>query len=506
MSGTETNTRQIARNSAMLYLRMLVNLAVGLLTTRVVLQTLGFVDFGIYGVVGGVVSMLVFINTSMSGATTRFLSFELGRCDEGRLQLTFSNAIIAHVIIAAVVFVIAETVGLWFVAYKLVIPPERMLAAHVVYQLSILMAVVTIVQSPFTAAIFAHEQMDVFARVEILKSLLLLVIVYLLTICDFDKLILYASLQFVIFALIMLLYRFYCRRHYEETHASWRVNRTVIGPLLSFSGWDLYGNASFAARQHGTNFLINMFFGLIYNATSSITTTVNAALSGLTMAMVQAFRPAIIKQYAVGQYADMTSLMCQAAKLAVMLLGCMIVPCMLETPYILHLWLADVPPLTVVFCRLLMVATTFGIINSVVVIGIHATGRIKMLSFLSGSLYLLSLPVIYLLYKLKCNVEVAYIVHAVVMAIMLLTNVLIMRRLMSRFEAGRFLFQVALALVCVAMCGMLMMWLRSCMPESWIRLLLIVVANGILIAACTFFMLGAATRQQICSQMMKCIS
>ena len=146
--------------------------------------------------------------------------------------------------------------------------------------------------------------------------------------------------------------------------------------------------------------------------------------------------------------------MCQAAKLAVMLLGCMIVPCMLETPYILHLWLADVPPLTVVFCRLLMVATTFGIINSVVVIGIHATGRIKMLSFLSGSLYLLSLPVIYLLYKLKCNVEVAYIVHAVVMAIMLLTNLLIMRRLMSRFEAGRFLFQVALALVCVAMCGM----------------------------------------------------
>ena len=226
MQDTTSNNKRIAKNTIMLYIRMFISMLVGLYTSRVVLATLGVEDYGIYGVVGGVVGMMGFLNASMSGATSRFLTFELGRGDKERLAKTFSSALIVHIAIAIIVFILAETVGLWFLCNKLNIPEGRMEAAHWVYQFSILATMLSITQVPYNATIIAHEKMDVYAYMEILNVTLKLLIVYLLTIGDFDKLKLYAVLTFAVSLIIMMIYRIYCLRHFKESRFHWVWDKT----------------------------------------------------------------------------------------------------------------------------------------------------------------------------------------------------------------------------------------------------------------------------------------
>ena len=275
MQDTTSNNKRIAKNTIMLYIRMFISMVVGLYTSRVVLATLGVEDYGIYGVVGGVGAMMGFLNASMSGATSRFLTFELGRGDKDRLAKTFSSALIVHIAIAIIVFILAETVGLWFLCNKLNIPEGRMEAAHWVYQFSILATMLSITQVPYNATIIAHEKMDVYAYMEILNVTLKLLIVYLLTIGDFDKLKLYAVLTFAVSLIIMMIYRIYCLRHFKESRFHWVWDKTYLTPLLSFSGWNLYGNFGGIAGNQANNFVINSFFGVVMNAAASVAFTVS---------------------------------------------------------------------------------------------------------------------------------------------------------------------------------------------------------------------------------------
>lgn len=322
MPKIEENKR-IAKNAIMLYLRMFLTMIVGLYTSRIVLTTLGVEDYGVYGVVGGIVSMLSFLNASMSGATSRFLTFELGRGDRQRLSDTFSTALIFHVLIAIIVFIIAETVGLWFFYNKLVIPENRIDAAFWVYQLSILSSMFTITQVPYNSCIIAHEKMDVYAYVEMLNVTLKLGIVYLLMVGNFDKLILYAVLVFLVSFIIMFIYRIYCLYMFEECKFHFIVKKAYMSPFLTFSGWDLYGNLSYTVRIQGANFVLNMFYGVVLNAANGIASTVQGILMGFSSNIIMAFKPAIIKKYAVGCFDEMNTLMCFATKMALgMLMLC----------------------------------------------------------------------------------------------------------------------------------------------------------------------------------------
>ena len=328
-----SSNRRIAKNTVALYLRMFLTMIVGFYTSRVVLNTLGVQDYGIYGVVGGVIAMMGFLNAAMAGATSRFLTFELGRGDSARLARTFSSALIIHMGIALVVMVLGETVGLWFLCNKLVIPPSRMEAAHWVYQLSIMSSMIGITQAPYDASIISHEKMNVYAYVEILNSLLKLAIVYLLVLGHFDKLKLYAVLTLAVSVTIMMIYRVYCLRHFKETRFHWVWDKAILKPMLSFSGWDLYGNACVTARQQGINFLINMFFGVTLNAASSIATTVNGMVQGLVFNVITAFRPQIIKRYAQKKIDEMQDLMEKAIEITIILFGILFVPCFFEMPF-----------------------------------------------------------------------------------------------------------------------------------------------------------------------------
>ena len=501
MQDTTSNNKRIAKNTIMLYIRMFISMLVGLYTSRVVLATLGVEDYGIYGVVGGVVGMMGFLNASMSGATSRFLTFELGRGDKDRLAKTFSSALIVHIGIAIVVLILAETVGLWFLCNKLNIPAERMQAAHWVYQLSILSAMFGITQVPYNAAIIAHEKMDVYAYVEILNVSLKLLIVYLLCIGNFDKLILYASLMLAVSILIMMVYRIYAIRQFPEAHFHWIWDKTYLRPLLSFSGWDLYGNACVIARQQGTNFLINIFYGVVYNAASGIATTVQGTISGLAFNIILAFRPQIIKQYAKGNVEDMSKLVGNAVCFTTILFGCMSIPLILETHYIMKAWLGVIPEKSEIFCQILLIASFLGLLNNIWNTCIHATGKIKEISIFSGTFFLISLPIIYVVFQFKAPVESAYLVFILSIVFVNVSNLLIIKKKIPKLKLN-FVFLNYIKVIIVLMASYYITSLfKAQMQETFIRLLVDCFICWIIIFASSFiFILNKKQKKSIISK------
>lgn len=430
----QTSNRTIARNTVMLYMRMLLTVVVGLYTSRVVLLTLGVEDYGIYGVVGGIVSMLGFLNSSMAGATSRFLTYELGKGNVQKLTKTFSSALFIHVIIGAIVVFFAETIGLWFLNNKLVIPTERMYAAHIVYQLSIISAVLNFTQVPYNSCIIAHEKMDVYAYVEMANVLLKLLIVFLLGFGGFDKLILYAVLVLCISVVVMLIYRIYCIHKFEECRFHFVWDMTIIKPLLSFSGWNVYTTICYTGRQQGFNFILNIFGGAVLNAAASLAATVDGIVTGFASSVVMAIRPSLIKLYAMGDIHKMEYLLEFAVLVLLFLYFVVVVPLMVEADFVLSLWLGNVPAHTLHFLRIVLVASSFSLLNTLLVIIVHAAGTIKLNSIISGSISLLILLPLYVFLKKGYNVDFVYAVVIVSNFLITITHVCCIRKMFPQIK------------------------------------------------------------------------
>lgn len=402
------NNTKIARNTLLLYLRMLISVVVGLYTSRVVLNTLGVEDFGVYNVVGGIVAMFSFLNASMSGATSRFLTFEMGNGNSERLSDTFSSAMIVHIGIAVLVFIIAETFGLWFLINKLVIPEGRMLAAHVVFQFSILSMIINVTQVPYNASIIAHEEMGVYAYVELLNVFLKLGVVFLLLIGNFDKLILYAILIFLVSTIVAIIYRLYCKKHFKECRIQFKYHPAIVKPMLSFSCWDMYGNMTVSVRQQGITMLLNVFYGPVLNAANGIASNVHGIILGFANNVITAFRPQIIKQYAENNIVSMTNLVVNATKFTLCLYLFIAIPLFLEVDYILQIWLKNVPAHSGLFLRIILICSAFKLGGNILNIPIHATGKIKKLSFISGTFFLVSIPILYVLMSIGVGSDMSY--------------------------------------------------------------------------------------------------
>lgn len=407
-----SDNRRIAKNTLVLYIRMFFVVVVGLYTSRVVLEALGVEDYGIYGVVGGIVGMLGFLNSSMSVSTSRFITFELGKGDKERLAKTFASAMVIHYIIAGIVVLVAETVGLWYLCAKMVIPAERMFAAHCVYQLSIISAFLTITQVPYNAAIIAHEKMNVYAYVEIINVALKLAIVFLLSIGNFDKLIFYAALMFAVSVIIRIIYRVYAIRRFNECKFRWLWDKSYIRPLLSFSLWALYPNFCFTSRQQGINLILNLFGGAVVNAASALATTVYGIIEQFSTNVLTASRPPIIKLFAQKQYDETIKLTRQTAAIASLLFGIVAIPVIFECDYLLSLWLVEVPPYTSSFCILLLISAFFSLNNNCLFSIIQASGNIKMYSFTAGTTSLMVLPILYVVLNRGGSFNYAYILSA----------------------------------------------------------------------------------------------
>ena len=461
---------------------MFVTMIVGLYTSRVVLNTLGVEDYGIYAIVGGVISMMSFLNVSMSGATSRFITFELGRGDQKRLDATFSSAMLVHIGIAFFILLVGETAGLWFFINKLVIPEARMDAALCVYHLSIISMMISVCQVPYNACIIAHEKMDAYAYIEIANTLLKLGIVFLLLIGDYDKLILYAWLNLGVSIIIFLTYRIYGRKYFSESRFKFIWDKTILKPMLSFSGWDLYGNGCATLKQQGTNILINIFFGVALNAASGIATSVSAMVSGFSRNILVAFRPQIIKNYSVGNIAEMQKLINNATKYTLLLYSCFCVPLLIEIDYVMELWLGNVPEYASDFCRILLISSMFYIIIHIINTGISSTGEMKMLSFYSGTTLLAHIPLIYVIFKLGYGAIYAYYADILIAFLVFAGNTVVLKKQIPAINIRQFLSNFTIPLFLIIPLTLILFYISGSIPESFLRLV-IITATYVTVAA-----------------------
>lgn len=349
------NTRRIAKNTAMLYIRMLLIMGVTLYTSRVILNVLGVEDFGIYNVVGGVVAMLAFFNSSLSTATQRYMNYEMGKGNAEGVQKVFSMSFIGYCLLAVVTIIFAETVGLWFIYNKLVIPEVRLNAAIWVFQFSLLTFVVNLLTVPYNAAIIAHERMSIYAYISVGEVVLRLLLVFFLQIIDADKLKLYALMMFFVSCLVGFSYRVCCIRSFPECRLRWVWDKWLLKDLFSFSGWMLSGTITNLLSTQGVNILINLFFGPALNAARAIAMQVYGAVNAFVTNFMMAVRPQIVKSYAQGNTEYMYRLVFSASKFSFFLLFLLTIPILLNTDLILRFWLKNVPPYTVLFTQLVLI-------------------------------------------------------------------------------------------------------------------------------------------------------
>lgn len=400
MADVSVNNKRIAKNTLLLYFRMLLTIVVGLYTSRVVLGTLGVSDYGVYNVVGGIVAMLSFLNSALTAASQRFIAFELGRGDMGKLKKIFCTSVTIHAALAVIIFAIAETVGLWFVNTHLNIDADRMAAANWVYQFSIFTFMLTVLSVPYNSCIVAHEHMDAFAYISILEVTLKLLIVYLLLVVNYDKLIVYGALVFAVALVVRLTYGIYCKRHFEECTYRFNFDRQLFNEMFSFAGWSVVGNLGFSFKDQAANIILNLFFGTVVNAARGVALQVNGIIAGFSNNFMMALSPQITKQYAVGNTVKSVSLVYAGCRYSFFLLLLMVAPVLVNVDYLLRLWLVTVPGYTAEFLCLALVTALLYSMAPPLVTALQATGNVKVFQLTICLVVLCELPLAYAVLRL----------------------------------------------------------------------------------------------------------
>ena len=390
----QASTRRIAKNTLMLYFRQILILLVSLYTVRVVLNTLGAEDYGIYNVVAGVVVLFSFVNSAMASATQRFLNYSLGENNLKKTQEVYSSSLIVHLGIAVIFILLAETVGLWFVSNKLNIPEARKTATAIVYQFTIITTVFNILRVPYNAVIIAYEKMSFFAWLSILESFLKLVIVFLLVISGIDRLIFYAFLMTVVAMIILCFYKLYCNHTFEIAHYKKTTDISLVKRILSFSGWSLFGAVANVANSQGTNIVLNMFTNVTVNAAMGIANQVNSAVYSFVGNFQTAFNPQIVKSYASDDREYFINLVCRTSKFSFFLLFLIALPLYINCGFILTIWLKNVPAYTIPFVRLILVWSLIETINGPLYMAIQSTGKIKLYQLIVGIINLSNIPLL----------------------------------------------------------------------------------------------------------------
>jgi len=488
MGVDSSNNKRIVQNTLFLYFRMFITMGVALYTSRIVLDVLGIEDYGIYNVVGGVVSLLAFLRGALSTSTSRFLSYELGAKNEIRLRETFRTALALHLVLALFLFLVLETFGLWFVYSKLTIPDERMSAAVFVYHFSVITCCLQIFQLPFNSAIISHERMGAFAYISVIEVVLKLVIVYFLEIGCFDRLKFYAVLMFCITSLISGFYVIYSLRNFNECDLRVKISRSIARPMLTFSGWDLYGTLSVAVRGQGLNVLQNMFFGPVVNAATGVANQVMHAIMGFATNFMVAIRPQIYKSYAAKEWNRFSLLINNSSKFCFLLLFVLSFPLLLEAEFVMKLWLKEVPDFAVVFCQLSIVNNWISVMFRPIVYGIHATGNVKRISIINGSIYLAVLPLSYFFLKMGGGPVIPFILNIILLTIgHFIFTLNAFKREVPMFSRRSFLKKSPLIIGVIALLSSLPpIFLHIFMQEGWFRLFLVIVVFLVVVSFLIF--------------------
>ena len=459
-------SRRIAKNTLMLYVRMFVLMLVGLYTSRVVLNALGESDFGIYNVVGGVVAMFSIISGTLNTAVSRFITFEMGKGENAQLNKVFSTSVTIQLALAAIVVILAEPVGLWFIDNKMTIDPSRIPAAKLVFQFSLFSFVVNLMSVPQMASITAHEKMSAYAWIGLLDGFLRLGVALLIRSSSSDRLVQYAALMACAVLVVRMAYGIYCRRNFPECRYRPVFDKPLIKEMFSYSGWNFIGTLAGVMRDHGGNILVNLFSGPAVNAARGVALQLNGAVQGFVTNFMTAVNPQITKSYAASEREYMFSLMRKSTSMSFYMLLILALPVIFNTEFLLKLWLKEVPEHTVLFVRLFLVfamsETFVGPLNT----ALHATGKIRNFQIAVGSLQLLNIPVSYILLRLGAIPEATVMVAIALSQVCMFVRLFMLKNCMS-FPVGIYLRRVylkALAATAVVVAAFWPIW--KCMPPT----------------------------------------
>lgn len=485
MSDTSQNNKRIAKNTLLLYFRMLFMMAVSLYTSRVVLHTLGVEDFGIYNVVGGVVAMFSVISGSLSAAISRFITYELGKGDKDKLIRIFSSSVTIQLGLGFIILILAEVVGVWFLNTQMTIPTNRIYAANWVFQLSILTFIINLISVPYNAAIIAHEKMSAFAYISILEVVAKLIIVYMLLWSPFDKLIFYAILMASVAFIIRLVYGYYCKQHFEECTYRFIFDKDLLKKMFSFAGWNFIGAASAVLRDQGGNIVINLFCGPTVNAARGIAYQVNSAISGFVNNFMMALNPQITKSYAAGNKEYMMTLIHQGARLSFYILLILSLPVIINAHYILTLWLKIVPNHTTLFVQLVLIFAMSESISNPLMTAMLATGNIRNYQIVVGGLQIMNLPISYILLRNGCIPETVLIVAICISQCCLVARLYMLRKMIG-LSIRKYISKVYFNVLTVTILSAIIPYTLSCyFSETFVNFIIICIISVI----CTFIVM-----------------
>lgn len=507
MSNTTENNKRIAKNTLLLYFRMLFLMAVSLYTSRIVLNALGVEDFGIYNVVGGVVTMFSVLSGSLSAAISRFITYEIGKGNQDKLNKIFSSAVTIQLGLAGIIILLAETIGIWFLNIKMNIPELRMEAANWVFQFSILTFAINLISVPYNASIIAHEKMSAFAYISILEAVGKLTIAYLIAISPIDKLIFYAILMCVVALVVRLAYGNYCKRHFCECtyHFSW--DKLLLKQMFGFAGWNFIGASASILRDQGGNIIINLFCGPAVNAARGIAFQVSNAVQGFTNNFMTALNPQITKSYASGNKEYLMELLFQGARLSFYILLLLSLPILVNTHYILTLWLNTVPAHTVLFVQLALIFAMSESISYPLVTAILSTGNIRNYQILAGGINMMNLPISYILLRFNMIPEIIFIIAIIISQLCLGIRLFILKKLIG-LEIKKYLYNVWLNIIVVScIASIIPIWLSYKTQESLKCFIFLSLISIIIVCLVELFIgCSAKERRLLKEKMLKIIN
>jgi len=489
MSDTATDNKRIAKNTILLYIRTFLVMIISLYTSRVVLQVLGVEDYGVYQVVGGMVAMFAVISQSLSSAISRFITYEIGSGNTERLSFVFSTSRVVQLVIAIIVVIVGEIVGLWFMHTQMQIPDGRLEAANWVLQFSLISFVVNLLSIPYNACIIAHEHMKMYAYVSIIEALGKLAICFLIMASPIDKLVYYALLLMLLSVLIRIIYTIYCRRYFNECKSPIHFHKNIFEGMFGFAGWSFFTNTNFLLNTQGVNMLINVFFGVTFNAARGLANQVEGAVVQFVNSFTTAINPQITKSYAAGEKEEMFNLVCRGAKFSFFLMYLMALPLIFEADMVMHIWLTVVPEKTVLFVQLSLILGMFDCIGSTSVTACMATGKIRKYSLVIGTLGLLEFPLVWIAFSAGGAIELAYYLYIVVKAVVILVRMLLMRGMVGMpvsVYLTNGLLPIAIVAVVAAVPSVLV---AISLPQGYLRLIVSIVV-GVLSVGMTALYLG----------------
>lgn len=467
-----TNNKRIAKNALALYFRTFVTLLIGLYTSRVILQALGVVDYGIYNVVGGFVSMFSLISVSLTSSIGRYITFELGKGDEDKLRRVFSTSIFVVLGLSLLVFIATETFGLWYFYNKMVIPPDRMNAAFWVFQISVFTFILSLINMPYASSIIAHERMDIYAYLSIFDATCKLLICYLVMHSPIDRLIFYALLLCAVGVIDQCISVSFCKCNFEESHFKLVFDKTLFNGMFGFAGWNFIGSSAAVLRGQGANLLLNAFGGPVVNAANGIANTITGIVFEFVSNFTQAFNPQITKQYAAGEYESLMKLLIYGSKYSYYLLFLLSFPVMLNAHFILKIWLGVVPDYTVTFSRWIFIFLLAESVSRPIITAKNATGDIRNYQIIVGGILLLTLPISYICLKLGASVISVVIANAGTAILAVFARMYMLRGDFPCWSSRIFVNKVLLNVFIVSIiAAVLPTILYLNLQEGWIRLL-----------------------------------